>query len=146
MKKVKSQKKLFWHIEVDIKGIWNNFIFGANSKSKIVASVHCTYASKDKLIRTWPKFNNCFISTPKSPTYREMKIIKIEEIENLTLGHLFRRWFWLLQYILWENRLWLIIFGKLLLIFTFWKIFPAFNEGWTMEKLDQSHWSVCFMN
>jgi hypothetical protein len=24
--------------------------FGANSKSKIIASVHCTYASKDKMV------------------------------------------------------------------------------------------------
>jgi hypothetical protein len=29
-------------------------IFGANSKSKIVASVYCTYASKDKMVRIWP--------------------------------------------------------------------------------------------
>ncbi len=30
--------------------------FGANSKSKIVASVHCAYASKDKMVpvRIWP--------------------------------------------------------------------------------------------
>ncbi len=54
MKKVKNQKKLFWHLQVDLKGILNNFFFGANSKLKIVASVHCAYASKDKMVRIWP--------------------------------------------------------------------------------------------
>jgi hypothetical protein len=29
-------------------------LFGANSKSKIVASVHCAYASKDKMVRRVP--------------------------------------------------------------------------------------------
>jgi hypothetical protein len=27
MKKVKIQKKLFWHIQVDLREIWNNFFF-----------------------------------------------------------------------------------------------------------------------
>jgi hypothetical protein len=27
---------------------------GANSKSKIVASVHCAYARKDKMVGIWP--------------------------------------------------------------------------------------------
>jgi hypothetical protein len=29
--------------------------FSDISKSKIVAGVHCAYASKDKMIRVWPK-------------------------------------------------------------------------------------------
>jgi hypothetical protein len=37
--------------QVDLKGIWNKFFFGANSKSKIVASIHCAYAGKDKMVR-----------------------------------------------------------------------------------------------
>jgi hypothetical protein len=53
MKKVKIQKKLFWHIQMDLRGIWNNY-FCANSKSKIIASVDSAYASKDKMVRIWP--------------------------------------------------------------------------------------------
>jgi hypothetical protein len=34
----------------------NLLFFGANSKSKIVASVQCAYASKDKMIPIWPKY------------------------------------------------------------------------------------------
>jgi hypothetical protein len=30
------------------------FFFGANSKAKIVAGVHCAYASKNKMVRIWP--------------------------------------------------------------------------------------------
>jgi len=42
-------------------------------KSKIVASVHCAYSSKDKMISFWPKLkkNYLFISSLKSPTYRD---------------------------------------------------------------------------
>jgi hypothetical protein len=40
--------------------------FGANSKSKIVASVHCAYASKDKMVSIWPTLKKFFISTPTS--------------------------------------------------------------------------------
>ncbi len=72
MKKVKIKKKLFWHIQVDLRGIWNKFSC-ANSKSKIVASVDVTYASKDKMVRIWPTFKNFlfFIPALKSPTYRD---------------------------------------------------------------------------
>jgi hypothetical protein len=47
--------------------------FGANSNSKIVASVHCAYASKDKMVCIWPtlKKDQFFISSLKSPTYRD---------------------------------------------------------------------------
>ncbi len=73
MKKVKIQKKLFWHILVDLRGIWNNFSFCSNSKSKIVASVGGAYASKDKMVRIWAtlKKKKKFISALKSPTYRD---------------------------------------------------------------------------
>ncbi len=52
MKKVKIQKKLFWHIYVDLRGI---------------------YASKDKMVRIWPtlKKKKKFILALKSPTYRD---------------------------------------------------------------------------
>ncbi len=43
-------------LSVELKGIWKNFFFCANSKSKIVASVQCAYASKNKIIRIWPTF------------------------------------------------------------------------------------------
>jgi hypothetical protein len=45
--------------------------FGANSKSKIVASVHCAYASKDKMVRIWPTKKKK-ISSLKTPTYRDI--------------------------------------------------------------------------
>jgi hypothetical protein len=46
--------------------------FGANSKSEIVASVHCAYASKDEMVRIWPTLKKLFfISSLKSPTYRD---------------------------------------------------------------------------
>ncbi len=71
MKKVINQKKLFWRIQLDLKQIWNNFIFVDNSKSKNVANVHCAYASKDKIIRIWPNDKKLiFISDPKSSAYR----------------------------------------------------------------------------
>ncbi len=63
MKKVKIQNKLFWHIQVDLGGIWNNF----------VASVGGAYTSKDKMVRIWATFKKklFFISALKSPTYRD---------------------------------------------------------------------------
>ncbi len=69
MKKGENRKNLFRHIQVDLKGIWNNFFCCDNSKSKIVASVHCAYASKDKMKRIWLKKKKKFISAPKSATY-----------------------------------------------------------------------------
>jgi hypothetical protein len=42
--------------------------FGANSKSKIFASVHCAYASKDKMVRIWATLKkNYFLFQPSSP-------------------------------------------------------------------------------
>ncbi len=61
MKKVKNQKKIYWHPQADLKGIWNNIFLVLTQNSKIIASVHCAYARK---------------------------IIKIEEIKNLTFRHL----------------------------------------------------------
>jgi hypothetical protein len=56
MKKVKNKKSYFDTFKCTSKeSEYNNFFFGANSKSKIVASVHCAYASKGKIIRIWPK-------------------------------------------------------------------------------------------
>jgi hypothetical protein len=49
MKKVKIHKFKWTSKEFETP------FFVANSKSKIVASVHCAYASKDKMIRIWPK-------------------------------------------------------------------------------------------
>ncbi len=34
MKKVKIQKKLFWHIQVDLMGIWNNFFLALTQSQK----------------------------------------------------------------------------------------------------------------
>ncbi len=70
MKKVKIQKKLFWHIQVDSGGTETTFFFGSNSKSKIVASVGGAYASKDKMVCIWATFKKkkIFISALKSPT------------------------------------------------------------------------------
>jgi hypothetical protein len=92
MKKVKIQKKLFWHIQADLRGSETTF-FCANSKSKIVASVEGAYASKDKMVRILPKLKkkNFFYFGPQVPYLKRLyaiKIIKIEEMKNLTLGHL----------------------------------------------------------
>ncbi len=55
MKKVKIQKSYFDTFKWTSGGSETNF-FGANSKSKIVASVGGAYASKDKMVRIWPTF------------------------------------------------------------------------------------------
>jgi hypothetical protein len=54
MKKVKNKKKYFDTFKWTSNESETTF-FHDNSKSKIVASVHCAYASKDKMIRIWPK-------------------------------------------------------------------------------------------
>jgi hypothetical protein len=71
MKKVKNQKSYFDTFK------WTSnesetTLFCDNSKSKIVSSEHCAYASKDKMIISGPnlKKNYFFISAPKSSTYR----------------------------------------------------------------------------
>jgi hypothetical protein len=54
MKKVKIKKKLLTHssgLQRNLKQLF----FGANSKSKFGASVHCAYTNKYKVIHTWPK-------------------------------------------------------------------------------------------
>jgi hypothetical protein len=57
MKKVKNQKKLqYFDIFKWTSRNLKQLFFGANSKSKIVASVHCAYASKDKMVHFWPTF------------------------------------------------------------------------------------------
>jgi hypothetical protein len=53
MKKVKNKKSYFDTSKWTSKES-ETTLFGANSKSKIVASVHCAYASKDKMVRIWP--------------------------------------------------------------------------------------------
>jgi hypothetical protein len=56
MKKVKIQKKAILTHSSTPQGDLKQLFFGANSKSKIVASVGGTYASKDKMVRIWPTF------------------------------------------------------------------------------------------
>jgi hypothetical protein len=50
MKKVKIRKSYFDTFKWTSKESVTTF-FDAKSKSKIVASVHCAYASKDKMVR-----------------------------------------------------------------------------------------------
>ncbi len=66
MKKVRIQTKAILTHSSKPQGDLKQLFFGANSKSKIVAS-------KDKMVRIWPTFkkNKCFISAFKSPTYRD---------------------------------------------------------------------------
>jgi hypothetical protein len=92
MKKVKIQKSYFDTFKWTSGGSERNF-FCANSKSKIVVSVDGAYASKDKMARIWPTLKkNYFLFQPSTPlpieTLHAIKIIKIEEMKNLTLGHL----------------------------------------------------------
>ena len=55
-------------MQVDLRGIWNNFFFGSNSKSKIIASVGGAYASKDKMVRIWATFKKKkILFQPSSP-------------------------------------------------------------------------------
>ncbi len=69
MKKVKIQKKLFWHIKVGLREIWNKqLFFCSNSKSKIVASVGGAYASKDKMLRIWATFKKIYFLFQPSST------------------------------------------------------------------------------
>jgi hypothetical protein len=87
MKKVKKKKNILTHSS----GPQTTF-FCDNSKLKIVASIHCAYASKGKMRRIWLKFKKKnFSFNPQVPyllTLHDIKIIKIREIKNLTLGHL----------------------------------------------------------
>jgi hypothetical protein len=71
MKKVKIRKSYFDTFKWTSKKSEKTF-FLANSKSKIVASVHCANASKDEIVHIWPtiKKKNFFNSSLKSPSYR----------------------------------------------------------------------------
>ena len=67
---------------MDLKRIWNNFFVISQSQKLWTAyTAQCAYASKDKMIRFWPKFLKklffYFIST-----YRDIKIIKIKETKK----------------------------------------------------------------
>jgi hypothetical protein len=55
MKKVKNQKNYFDTFKWTSNKSETTFFVVDNSKSKNVANVHCAYASKDKIIRIWPK-------------------------------------------------------------------------------------------
>ncbi len=90
MKKVKIRKMLFWHIQVNLRGIWNKFFFCSNLKSKIVASVDGTYASKDRMVHIWPtlKFFYLFISALKSPTYRDFMPLKSLKLKRWKISNL----------------------------------------------------------
>jgi hypothetical protein len=76
VKKVKIKKKSFFDTFKWTSGESETTFFGANSKSKIVASVDGTYASKDKMVRIWPTFKKKIISALKSPTYRDFMTAK----------------------------------------------------------------------
>jgi hypothetical protein len=88
---VKIQKSYFDTFKWTSGGSETTF-FCANSKSKIVSSVGGAYASKDKMERIWATFKKKkFYFIPQVPyLYRlyAIKLIKIEEMKNLTLGHL----------------------------------------------------------
>jgi hypothetical protein len=49
----KSKKAILTHSSGPQKNLKQ--LFCNNSKSKIIASVHCAYASKDKMMHIWPK-------------------------------------------------------------------------------------------
>ncbi len=63
-KKLKIKKAILTHSS----GPQRNFkqLFLGAKKPKIVARVHCAYVSKDKMIRTWPKFKKKLFQ-PSSP-------------------------------------------------------------------------------
>jgi hypothetical protein len=67
MKKIKNKKKLFGTFKWTSNESEKNFFLCDNSKSKIIARVHCTFASKDKMIRIWPKFKLFFNFSPQVP-------------------------------------------------------------------------------
>jgi hypothetical protein len=93
MKKVKNQKKLFWHIQVDLKQNWNNFFYVITQSQKSLPAYTAHTLAEIKWYVSGPSLKkNNFLFQPPSPlhkTLHDIKIIKIEEIENLTLGHLY---------------------------------------------------------
>ena len=82
--KVKNQKKLFLTQSSGPQRNLKQLFFCANSKSKIVASVHCAYASKDKMVRIWHtlKKKNFLFQPSKNPqkshTWAPLKVPKCE--------------------------------------------------------------------
>jgi hypothetical protein len=70
-------------------------LFCANTKSKSVVSLLCAYVNKNIMAYIYPICNkNIFFFSPRE-AYPEIlngiKISRIQEIENLTLGHLVER-------------------------------------------------------
>jgi hypothetical protein len=61
----KSKKAILTHSSGPRKNLKQ--LFCDNSKSKIVASVYCAYASKDKIIHMWPKLKKKKNFIPKVP-------------------------------------------------------------------------------
>ncbi len=83
-------KKAFLTHSSGSQGNLKQLFFGANSKSKIVASADGAYANKDKMVRIWPTLKKNYFSSqvPYLCRLHDIKIIKFEEKKNLTLGHL----------------------------------------------------------
>ncbi len=72
MKKVKNKKKLFWPIQVDLKGIWNNFFLVLTQSQKLLLAYTAHTLAKIKWYvsgQHLKKFN--FSLIPKVPTYRD---------------------------------------------------------------------------
>ncbi len=92
MKKVKNLKKLFGTFKWTLGESGTIFFVWANSKSKIFASVDGVYASKDKMVNIWPTKKKIIfyfsLQVPYLQRLSDIKIIKIKEMKNLTLGHL----------------------------------------------------------
>jgi hypothetical protein len=87
MKKVKNQKSYFDTFKWTSKESEQLFFMLTQSQKPLPAYTAHTLA-KIKLYVSGPNLQKIiFFSVPKSPTYRHF--IKIEEIENLTLGHLY---------------------------------------------------------
>ncbi len=51
MKKVKNQKKFFWHIQVDLKGVWNNFFFMLTQSQKSLPAYNAHTLAKIKWMK-----------------------------------------------------------------------------------------------
>jgi hypothetical protein len=69
MKKVKNKKNYFDTFKWTSNESETTFFVCDNSKSKIVVRIHGAYASKDKMIRIWPKLKKYifFYFSPKVP-------------------------------------------------------------------------------
>jgi hypothetical protein len=70
MKKVKNKKSYFYTFKWTSKESETTFFMLTQSQKSFPAyTAQCAYASKDKMIRIWPKFKKkiFFISAPKVP-------------------------------------------------------------------------------